>query len=154
MTLQEATTFIKSLVNTTERKHEKKIYSDFAHMLNSLQKRDLTPEQLSSIEEKLTSLDLKANPEKRKRHIAKKFLELKTFIEKEFSWVTEKHYAQKWMVLGMSFGMSFGIAFGAAFNPSIGIGIGISLGLSLGIAFGMALGAQKDAAAKKKGRVL
>ena len=68
MTIQEAINLLKSLTEQSTKKYELKIYEEFIHILNALDKRDLSNEDIASVEKKLQDLNLEANPKYRKRY--------------------------------------------------------------------------------------
>ena len=146
MTINNTMNFFESLLIQTNKKSEIKVYKDFITILSALKNRDLTDEQLQSIEVELETLGLKSNPKNKKRYFIKKLTAFKNYLKKELSLISEGYYA----ALGMGLGMSFGIAIGSSFGESTGIALGISLGMLIGLA----IGRNKDAEAEKQGLVL
>ena len=131
-----------------------------------MKKKDLTKNQSQLIQEKLSSLNLKATTENRKKYYKQKLSEFKAFLKNEFSFTSAKYYTEIWMVYGMIFGTGLGLALGAALGTAFGVGagtaigpamgtaIGLSAGTGAGMVFGMLFGARKDAEAQSQGRVL
>ncbi|WP_421764798.1 hypothetical protein [Ekhidna sp.] len=154
MKLSEALDFFKDLIEKTNDKSESKVYQGFINILSNLKNRELTEQQLNSIELKLDSLDLLANSENRKKYLKRKLNEFTTYLNKEFSFITEGYYTGIGMVYGMMFGSGMGLVLGTAFGAGIGTAIGLSTGTGIGMVFGMMFGAAKDAEAKKQNRVL
>jgi len=146
MTINNTIIFFESLLKRTDKKSEIKIYKDFITILSNLKYRELTEQQYQSIEKELKVLDLKSNFENKKRHFSKKLTAFKKYLKEELSLISEGYYT----TFGMSLGMSLGVAIGASFWESTGIALGISLGMLIGLA----IGRNKDAEAKKEGRVL
>ena len=146
MTINDTINFFESLLTQTDKKSEIKVYENFIAILSNLKNRELTIEQLQSIEEELETLDLKSNPENKKRYFSKKLNEFKKYLKDELSLISEGYYT----AIGMSLGMSFGVAIGASFGGSTGIALGISIGMLIGLV----IGRNKDAEAEKQGRVL
>ena len=146
MTINNTMNFFESLLIQTIKKSEIKVYKDFITILSALKNRDLTDEQLQSIEVELETLGLKSNPKNKKRYFSKKITAFKNYLKKELSLISEGYYP----ALGMGLGMSFGIAIGSSFGESTGIALGISLGMLIGLA----IGRNKDAEAEKQGLVL
>jgi len=146
MTINNTITFFESLQSQANKKSEIKVYSDFIAILSNLKNRELKDEQYQSIKKELDSLKLKSNPNNKKRYYAKKLNEFKTYLEKEFSLVSEGYYT----TIGTGIGMSLGVAIGASFGESTGIALGISIGMLIGLA----IGRKKDAEAEKQGLVL
>ncbi len=114
----------------------------------------MTENQSRLIQEKLSSLNLKATTENKKKYYKQKFSEFKTFLKNEFSFTTEKYYTELGMIYGMSIGMSFGLSIGMAINPVFGMSFGLSIGISVGVALGMMYGTRKDAGAKRQRRTI
>lgn len=162
MNINDTSELLNRLLSQTGKKSEKKIYTCFIRTLSSLKKKDLTENQSHLIQEKLSALNLKATTENRKKHYKQKLSEFKDFLKNEFSFTSEKHYTEIWMVYGMTFGsgvgLALGTALGAAFGGGSGTAIGTSLGLStgtgIGMVFGIMFGASKDAEAKRQGNVI
>lgn len=154
MDIIKASEFLNTLRAQTDKKRERKVYNCFIRTLTSLEKRDLTENQLQLIEENLASLTLKTPTENKKKYYKQRLAEFKAFLKKEFSFTTEKHYTELGMIYGMIFGTSIGLSIGVAFDPVFGTSIGLSVGTGIGMVFGMMYGARKDAEAKRLGRVI
>ena len=154
MSLNETSELFNTLLSQTQKKAEKRVYSCFIGIVSSLKKKDLTENQLLLIEEKLSSLHLKATTENKRKYYNQKLNEFKTFLKNEFSFTTEKHFTRIGLSLGISLGTAIGISVGSAINPTLGIGLGLSLGISIGMTLGISYGAKKDADAKKQGLVI
>lgn len=154
MKISEASYFFTSLISKTDKKSELKVYKKFANILSDLKTRNFTPEQLQSIENELESLDLKANPENRKKHLNRKLSKFSSFLNTEFSLVSEGHYMMLGMLYGMIFGQAIGLSLGTGIGGGTGTAIGLSMGTGIGMTLGMIYGAAKDAGAKKQNRVL
>jgi len=143
MKLNKASAFFKNLIIESDNKSEIKIYENFISILTDLNSRDLSEEQLKSIEEKLDSLNFNENSDNRKKHFKQKLNLFVGHLKKKLSLVSKGYYT----AIGMSLGMSFGVAFGAIFGN-------VSYGLIFGMLIGMLIGTAKDSKAKKEGKVL
>ncbi|WP_281778171.1 hypothetical protein, partial [Croceibacter atlanticus] len=119
------------------------IYKSFISIFTDLNNRDLSEEQLKSIEEKLDSLNFNENSDNRKKHFKQKLNLFVGYLKEKLSLISKGYYT----AIGMSLGMSFGVAFGAAFKN-------VSYGLIFGMLIGMLIGIAKDSKAKKEGKVL
>jgi len=150
MNINETSEFFKSLISETKKKSEIKIYNDYLVILSALKEKELTEEELQSIDKKLNNLDLKANPEKRKKHLKLKLQEFTTYLKKEFSLITEGYYSAIGIALGPGFGMVFGIIFLSFIERSLGLTYGIMAGMVIGYFIGLNF----DANAEKQNRVL
>lgn len=143
MKLNKASAFFKNLIIESDNKSEIKIYERFISILTELDSRDLSEEQLKSIEEKLDSLNFNENSDNRKKHFKQQLNLFVGYLKKKLSLISKGYYT----AIGMSLGMSFGVAFGAAFEN-------VSYGLIFGMVIGMIIGTAKDSKAKKEGKVL
>jgi len=150
MNINEASDFLKGLISETNKKSEIKIYAEFNKVLSALKNRDLTEEELQSIENKLNDLNLKDNSEKRKKHLKQKFSEFTSYLKKEFSLITEGYYA----TLGIAFGPGFGMVFGMIILNFLDRSLGMTYGMIGGMALGLLIGRIMDKDAEKQGRVL
>lgn len=146
MKINEAADIFKRMITETDQKSEVKVYENFIGILSDLKNRNLTDDQVKSIEIELDRLELNANPENRKKYFKQKLTQFSNYLKEEFSLVSERYYTG----LGVALGMSFGTAFGVLFDK----GNGIAIGLSLGLAIGVAIGHTMDAKAEKENRVL
>lgn len=154
MTINDTTKLFKNLLSQTNKKSERRIYNYFIQILDSLEKKELTNEEIDRINDKLTSLNLKEIRANRRKLYSQRLNEFKTFLKSEFSFTTEKYYAGIYMAYGMVFGSGIGLSLGTAINPTWGLSLGMSLGTSMGMLFGMLYGTKKDAEAKKQGKVV
>ena len=143
MKLDEASAFFKNLIIESDNKTEIKIYKNFISIFTDLNNRDLSEEQLKSIEEKLDSLNFNENSDNRKKHFKQKLNLFVGYLKEKLSLISKGYYT----AIGMSLGMSFGVAFGAAFKN-------VSYGLIFGMLIGLLIGIAKDSKAKKEGKVL
>ena len=147
MKINEASDLLKSLITETTKKSDIKVYQSFLGILTALKNRELTQEDVRSIEEELDILKLKEYPENKKRYLRRKRDKFKEYLKTEFSLITEGYYTG----IGLALGMSFGVAIGASlFGPSSGSGLGISLGMVVGLIIGRVM----DSKAEKENRVL
>jgi hypothetical protein len=162
MSITKTIEIFKKLLKETNNRKEIKLYKGFIAILSNLKSRNLTENPSQLIQEKLSSLNLKATTENRKKYYKQKLSEFKEFLKNEFSFTSEKYYTEMGMVYGMIFGSGVGLALGTALGTTIGGGtgtaigtaIGSSTGASIGMVFGMIFGARKDAEAKRQGRVI
>ena len=143
MNLKTASDLFKNLMASTTDKSEIRVYEKFTVILTDLKNRDITGEQLRSIEEELDALHLNERTENDKKYFKKKLSQFIKYLKENLSLISEGYYS----ALGTSLGLSFGVAFGAAFDS-------ISNGLIFGMLFGLIAGRAMDAKAKKEGRVL
>lgn len=142
MNINEASDFFESQLNRVDKKSEIKIYKTFIGILSDLKKRDLTKEELQSIEEELDTLELKSNPENRKKYFKQKLAAFQEYLKDKLSLISEGYYT----AIGMSLGVAFGAAFGAQYD--------MSMGVSFGMLFGLIIGSYMDSEAEKQNRVL
>ena len=150
MTLNRANDFLKSLISETTKESELKIYKDFGVILNNLEKRDFSKEELDTIETKLSSFNIELKPPNKNKDIKKVLNDFKRFLHKTFSLVLKNYYTNLYITLGASIGIISGIIIGERFEKSLGIALGIGIGMLLG-AF---IGRSKDAKAFSEGRVI
>jgi len=146
MTTDEVILLFKTLSNQTSKKSELKVYDDFIDTLTKLNKRELSIEDIISIETKLDTLKLKSNNGNKKRYFRKALNSFKEYIKKEFSLVSKGYYT----AIGMSIGMCFGVAFGTLISKTMGT----STGLIFGMLIGLCIGQLMDTKAEKEGKVL
>ena len=150
MTLQEAHIFFESLKNDTNKESEIKIYEKFLYILNSLQSRELSKDELTSIESKLDSLHLKSNTGNNKKRFNKILKEFKEYLKEKHSLISAGYYTNIGVSTGASFGVVLGVVIGARFDRSLGLALGIGLGLLIGLF----IGHRMDLQAKAAGTVL
>ena len=150
MTLQEAYNFFESLKTETAKKSEIKVYEKLLHILSELKIRDFSKDKIQSIEAELDSLNLKSNPENRKKYFKKALSKFEKYLKDTFSLTTKGYYTNIGITLGSSFGIILGIIIGERFEKSLGIALGISIGMLIGIF----VGSHMDSQAKTTGKML
>jgi hypothetical protein len=141
MKIKETLNFFLNLKNDSVEKSEIKVYDKYIEILSDLKNRDLTQNQIQSIESELEVLNLNIESDNRKKHFTKKLTEFEKFLKDKLSLIPEGHY--------MSYGMIFGMLAGALLQFYIGI-----YSLIAGMLIGMVIGAIMDSEALKQGRVL
>ncbi|MEX1384108.1 hypothetical protein [Lutibacter sp.] len=150
MTLQEAYNFIESLKTEATKKYEIKVYEKFLHILSELKIREFSKDEIQSIETELESLDLKSNPENKKKFIKKALTKFEKYLKDTFSLTSKGYYINLYGGLGLSFGLLFGVAILSNLERSLGI----SLGLIGGMVVGSLIGRQKETQVKAAGKML
>ena len=141
MKIKETLNFFLNLKNDSVEKSEIKVYDKYIEILSDLKNRDLTQNQIQSIESELEVLNLNIESDNRKKHFTKKLTEFEKFLKDKLSLIPEGNY--------MSYGMIFGMLAGALLQFYIGI-----YSLIAGMLIGMVIGAIMDSEARKQGRVL
>jgi hypothetical protein len=150
MTLQEAHNFFESLKIETTKKSEIRVYEKFLHILSELKNRDFSKDEIQSIEAELDRLNLKSNPENRKKYFGKALSKFEKFLKDTFSLITKGYYT----TIGIGLGASFGILFGIVILPGLERSLGIAMGLSIGMLIGLIIGRNMDSQAKVAGKML
>lgn len=150
MTIKKALDFFESLKNEASKKREIKVYSKFLHILNELESREFSTDELQSIESELERLELKSYPKNRNRYFKKALHNFETYLKDSFSLTRKGHYTNLYGGLGMSFGVLFGVVVLSSFEQSLGI----SLGLIFGMLVGATIGRNFDSKALQEGRTL
>jgi hypothetical protein len=146
MTLQEAYNFFASLKTDSTKKHEIKVYEKFLYILNELKTREFTKDEIQAIEAELDRLNLKSNPENRKKYFKKALRKFETYLKDVFSLTSKRYYTQLGVGLGSSFGILFGIVILSSFERSLGIALGISIGMIIGLIMGRSFDSQANTA--------
>ena len=150
MTLQEEYNFFDSLKTETTKKSEIKVYEKFLHILTELKNREFSKDEIQSIEMELDSLNLKSNPDNRKKFFKKALTKFENYLKDTFSLTSKGYYTNLSVSFGVLFGVVFGILIGERFEKSLGISFGICMGMFIG-AF---IGRRMDAQAKAAGNIL
>ncbi len=128
----------------TFTEEEKKLtarFTVFEKLVNELQKRELPSEIVVSINRGIQEINSFVGSNKEvMKHVRKKQTEVLKLLEKELKLVTQNHYRNLWLALGMSaFGIPFGVVFGISLGNMAFIGIGIPIGMAIGIAVGTSM---------------
>jgi len=147
MNINNAISFFEGLLKQTFKKSEIRIYKNFIGLLSDLKNRDLTKEQMSSVERELEILKLRELPQNKKKHLRRKLYDFQEYLKNELSLTTKGYYES----IGMSMGMVFGISIGASV---FGAGSGVSTGLMFGTLIGLIIGRYIDSEREKQNRVL
>jgi len=148
MTLKEAHNFFEGLKNETTKKAEIKVYEKFLHILSQLKIRAFSEEEIQSIETALDSLNLKSNPDNRKKYFKKALSTFEKYLKETFSLTSKGYYTELGVTLGSAFGVVLGVLIGERFEKSLGIALGISIGMFIGVIVGRHMDAQAKIAGK------
>jgi len=113
-------------------------YTEFVKLMDELRKRDLAPEHVNPINQRIAFLNsFTGSNQALLKQVRDAELRILKLIEKELNLVPKNSYRTRWMVIGMSaFGVPLGMAFGAALGNMAFLAIGIPIGMSIGIAIG------------------
>lgn len=150
MKLKNAIHFFESLEAETSSKSEIKVYQEFIEIITSLETKNLSENEILSIETELDSLNLRSNPLRRKKYFKKALSDFQEYLKDTFSLTTKGYYTTFYGGLGLIFGLLFGVAIFSNLDRSLGI----SLGLIGGMVIGSIMGRSKDAQAKTAGKML
>ena len=146
MKLNKALDHFKVLASKADNKRERKVYDKFVGVFSDLNNRELTDEQVLSIEEKMEELNLSVDSDNSKRSFKRKLSSFTKYLQEKLSLVTEGYYT--------ALGITFGVALGLAFAPMLERQMGISMNMGLGMIIGIAIGQYLDNKAVKENRVL
>ncbi|MFQ3174244.1 MAG: hypothetical protein ACI8W0_001359 [Flavobacterium sp.] len=150
MKLQEAYNFFESLKTETTKKYEIKVYEKFLYILSELKSKEFSTAEIQSIEAEVDSLNLRSNPENRKKYFKETLTKFEKYLKDTFSLTSKGYYTKFYGGLGLSFGLLFGVVFLSSWERSLGI----SMGLIGGMLIGTIIGQSMDTKAKSEGRVL
>tara|TARA_R110002073_G_scaffold14554_1_gene59258 strand:+ start:27207 stop:27659 length:453 start_codon:yes stop_codon:yes gene_type:complete len=150
MTLQESYNFFKSIKTETTKKSEIEVYEKFLHIITALKFRALSQNEIHSIETELENLNLKSNPDNRKKFFNKALSKFENYLKEILSLTSKGYYTNLSVSLGVLFGVVVGVLIGERFEKSLGLSLGICMGLFIGAY----IGHRKDAQAKASGNML
>lgn len=150
MTLKNAINVFESIKTKTTKKSEIKIYNQFIDILKKLEKREFTTDEIQSIEVELKNLNLKSNPENRKKFFKKALSKFESYLKETFSLTTKGYYTNLSVSFGILLGVVVGVLIGQRFEKSMSLSFGICIGMFLG-AF---IGRRKDAQSQAAGNIL
>ena len=149
MKIKETLNFFLNLKNDSVEKSEIKIYDKYIGILSDLKNRDLTQNQIQSIESELETLNLNAETDNRKKYLKQKLSEFQKFLKDKLALVSEGYFTG----IGAGTGIVLGSIFSMLFQSFLGA-YSLLIGINGGIILGAILGGIRDAEAKKQGRVL
>ena len=150
MTLKNALNIFESLKTGTTKKSEIKIYEKFIHTLTELQNREFSTVEIQSIETELDGLNLKSNPENRKKYFKKALTKFENYLKDTFSLTSKGHYTN----LGAAYGSLLGCLVGVLISQRSEGTIAIAYGISFGMLIGSFVGRYMDSQAKVAGNML
>ena len=81
MTLINAINIFESLKVKTAKKSEIKVYTQFITILNKLEKREFTSDEIQSIEKELDSLNLKSTSKKQEKILQKRTKQIRELFK-------------------------------------------------------------------------
>jgi len=154
MEITDVKKYLDSLIENADKESQVKIYNRFKSVLEFVEDKPLSSEEIKQIEDKLESLNLKDDAKKKHIHVLKKYSVFTEFLKKEFGYITEGHHTQLGTGLGMSLGMSLGMCFGVPFFKQNGLVFGMLFGMIIGMLFGISYGSKKDKEALEAGNVM
>lgn len=146
MTLQEAYNFFESLKIETTKTSETKVYEKFLHVLSALKTRAFSKDEIQSIETEIDSLNLKSNPDNRKKYFKKALRKFETYLKDTFSLTSKWYYTHLGIAFGPAIGVLFGVVVLSVFDRSLGIAYGTAIGLLIGLIIGQYMDTQAKAA--------
>ena len=129
----------------------KTAYDRFAEVLGAIESKNLNPETIDEINKNTALVNEVKDEKKLKSQLQKKRYNILQVLEKKEKLVTQNHYRNLWLVLGMTV---FGIPLGLVFALSLDNTAFLAIGLPIGLPIGMAIGAQMDKKAAEEGRQL
>ena len=150
MTLQAAYNFFESLKTETTKKYEIKVYEKFLYILSELKSKEFSTAEIQSIETELDTLNLKSNPENRKKYFKKALTKFEKYLKDTFSLTSKGHYTN----LGVAYGSLLGSLVGVLISQRSEGTIAISYGISFGMLIGLLVGRYMDSQAKVAGNML
>lgn len=150
MTLKNVSDLFENLIDETSKKSEIKIYQEFIQIITSLENKDLSENEIKSIETELDRMKLDSNSLNRRKYYKKALNDFKNYLKETYSLTTKGYYTQLYGGLGLSFGLLFGVAILSNLERSLGL----SLGLIAGLVVGSIMGRTKDTQAKISGKML
>lgn len=150
MTLKNSINFFESLKTETTKKSEIKVYEKFIYNLNALKNRAFSKDEIQSIEMELASLNLKSNPQNRKKFFKKALSKFEGYLKDTFSLTSKGYYTNLSVSFGILFGVVIGVLIGERFEKSLGISFGICIGMFIGVF----IGSRMDSKAKATGNML
>lgn len=134
-----------NLKNDSVEKSEIKVYDKYIGILSDLKNRDLTQNQIQSIESELETLNLNAESDNRKKYLKQKLSEFQKFLKDKFDLVSDGFYAGTGIVLGSIFSMLYLSVLGT---------YSLLTRIIRGLILGAVLGGIRDLEAYKQGRIL
>lgn len=141
MQLSTAIERLAELKRTTTDPKETKLHDALIAILTDVQSKDLSPQQLATVEQAMDQFDFSIDPTYRKTHFATQKSALLKVLKGQLSLVPSGHY----MEMGMALGMSFGV---------LGLFASGFLALPIGVLLGMIIGRLIDTQVKNQGRMI
>ena len=148
MKINTAIIVLEGLLSNTDSKPRKTIYKQLERALHDLKERDLSSDQLNSVEEALNRLRLNDAADLSVRELKRHRKQWIKDVTAALSLVTKGYYT----ALGMAFGVAAGGAASAIINDFSTSSTGLAIGL--GLIAGYLVGNYLDIEATKKNRVM
>jgi hypothetical protein len=153
MKIKQAHQIIEDLLTKADRKSEKKLYEQLLGALQNIQARELSSEQLHSIEAALDRLDPDAMDGMSAKVLKSRRNRFLKEVQGILSLLPEDHY----MAVGLCLGVAFGGLIGSLMEGFAGIPDGQSgtgLGIGLGLVAAVIIARHLDVEAIRQNRVL
>jgi transcriptional regulator with XRE-family HTH domain len=113
--------FLRKKLAQTGKRSEIKTFEKFIQALESLKEKELSTEQLDSIQDYITYLELEKIPSFSNELYKQKYKRFRTFLSKKLRFVPNNYYLH----LAMIFAVPFALAFTLQSNIDFGIRIGV-----------------------------
>ncbi|WP_114750938.1 hypothetical protein [Pleomorphovibrio marinus] len=128
-----------------------RIYNQFRELLSELNKRELSPNVVESINRDVDEINSTTLTGKDLRDFVKeKETKILNQVEKELQLIPKNYYRNLWLGFGIPIGLSIGMTLGFSLgNISL-----YAIGIPIGMAIGMLVGSQMDKNALVEGRQL
>ena len=132
MTLRNAIHEFRQLRGRSNRRSKRRLYSNFIQLLESLEFKSLSFEEMRSLERKLADLLLDLNTRSSARDLRYLLSDFKSFLKEELSLTSKGYYLYMGLVYGGSLGLFIGEILLGDIDQAMGLVIGVSVGAVVG----------------------
>ena len=116
----------------SNRRSKRRLYSNFIQLLESLEFKSLSSEEIRSLERKLADLLWDLNIRSSARDLRYLLSDFKSFLKEELSLTSKGYYLYMGLVYGGGLGLFIGEILLGDIDQAMGLVIGISVGAVVG----------------------
>lgn len=153
MRLDNTIVLFNTQLDKTKSESEKKALNRFIVVLKDLNEKDLSVEQVKSIEQQISNLSIQAKVNNKGSYVNKRLSEFERYLQQQFKFRPVNYHRSFGIILGLSFGIAMGFSIGSLFEGLIALIICLIFTTIIGGVLGHLLGSKKDLAYAKDDRL-
>ncbi|WP_282038769.1 hypothetical protein [Saccharicrinis aurantiacus] len=153
MGLDNTIVFFNEQLEETKSESEKKALNRFVVVLKDLNKKDLSVDEIKSIEQQIANLGIQAKVNNKGSYVNRRLAEFERYLQQQFKFRPVNYHRSFGIILGLSFGIALGFSIGSLFEGLFALIVSLIFTTIIGGSIGHLLGTKKDLAYAKDNRL-